>query len=163
MKKKNFIDKLIFRVTKKPECYKRVKDPPQTTMQKLLHPRKARQQQYNDWCVRYGVYCGSYLPEDPNALLKKGWDETTHPNNKTGKHRDFQRKSSKQTVRYDDKTNKKGRVEDEHYHWNNASSIQGMRSLSNDKKYIDRYGNVCAKGSPESHLAPKDKNFNYRK
>ena len=163
MKKKSFIDKLIYHITKKPDCYKRVKNPPQTLLQKLLHPQQARQQQYNDWCIKYGVYCGSYLPENPNTLLKKGWNETTHPNNKTGDHRDFQRKSTKQTVRFDNQKYKNGKCEDKHYHWNNATTTQSKRALTNDKKYLDRYGNPCAKDSPESHLAPKDKNYNYRK
>ncbi len=163
MKRKSFIDSLIFRITKKPECYKRVKNPPKTPLQKLLHPQSARQQQYNNWCKRNEVYNGSYLPENPNLLLKKGWTETTSPKNKTGNIRDFQRKSSKQMIRYDSKTYKKGRWEDEHYHWKTGKSINENRKISDDKKYINRYGKTCAKDSHESHLAPKDKDYIFRR
>lgn len=163
MKRKSFIDTIVFHLTKKPECYKRIKNPPKTTLQKLLHPKRARQQQYNNWCKRNGVYNGSYLPDDPNLLLTKGWNETTSPKNKTGTVRDFQRKSSKQMVRYDAKIQRKGRQEDEHYHWYNAHSMQEARKTPDKRKYIDRYGKVCADKSPESHLAPKDKNYKYRK
>ena len=61
------------------------------------------------------------------------------------------------------KSSKKGRYEDEHYHWDNAYSTKERRMLKKENMYIDRYGSVCAKGSPESHLAPKDKKYNFRR
>ena len=51
----------------------------------------------------------------------------------------------------------------EHYHWDNDKSIKVRRKLGETEKYIDRYGNVCADGSEESHLAPKDKTYNFRR
>lgn len=44
-----FIDKLIYRLTKKPKKYKRVKNPPKTILEKMLRPQDARQVQYNEW------------------------------------------------------------------------------------------------------------------
>lgn len=49
-KKWNLIDSIIFRTTKKPLGYKKVKNPPKTAMQKLTRPNDARQVQYNRWC-----------------------------------------------------------------------------------------------------------------
>lgn len=156
--KKNFIqkifDRFVFRHTEKPEHYVHV-DRPKTL-------QDHRQVQYNNWCKRYGVYNGSYLPENPDTLKKKGWKETTAPKNRSGTHRDFQRKSSGQMVRYDDKEFKRGHWEDEHYHWENAKSVKERRKLSDSEKYIDRYGRICADGAKESHLAPKDKKYNFR-
>lgn len=66
-------------------------------------------------------------------------------------------------VRFDPEELKKGRLEDEHYHWYNAKSVKERRKLKEESMYIDRYGDVCKKGAPESHLAPKDKDYKYRK
>ena len=136
-----FIDKLIYNTTKKPIEYKRVSNPPKTTLDKLLDPQNARQQQFNNWCKRKEVYCGSYLPENPDTLLKKGWKETTSPKNKTNKIREFQRNSTKQIVRYDDKKIVKGKLEDEHYHWLREKSIEEGRFLkkNNDKMYYNSF------------------------
>ena len=49
-KKRSWIDRLIYRITKKPKCYKEVKNSPKTVADKLLHPQDARQVQYNNWC-----------------------------------------------------------------------------------------------------------------
>ena len=122
-----FIDKLIYNISKKPTEYKRVHKPPKTSLDKLLNYQDARQQQFNDWCKRKGVYCGSYLPENPDTLLKKGWKETTSPKNKTNKIREFQRNSTKQMIRYDDKKMVDGVLEDEHYHWERAKSVKERR------------------------------------
>ena len=157
------VNQWVYRHSRKPEHYKRVKNPPKTISEKIKRPQDARQQQYNNWCKRYGVYSGSYLPENPDTLTRKGWRETTNVKDKTKKHREFQRKSTSQMVRYDSKEFKKGRYEDEHYHWENAKSIKERRKLGETEKYIDRYGNVCAGGSEESHLAPKDKTYNFRR
>ena len=157
------VDRWVYKHSKKPECYKRVKNPPKTMAEKISRAQDARQQQYNNWCKRYGVYNGSYLPDNPDTLKKKGWVETTSPQNTTGNHRNFKRKSGGQMVRYDSKVFRKGRYEDEHYHWENANGTEKRRKIDKKEKYLDRYGNVCADGSSESHLAPKDKNYNFRR
>lgn len=88
------IDKWVYSHSKKPKRYKRVKKPPRSWVDKIISPQDARQQQYNKWCKRYGIYSGSYLPDNPDKLLKKGWREFTSPKDKTGLHREFQRKST---------------------------------------------------------------------
>ena len=159
MKKKGMLrkafDRFVYEHTKKPQHYVRVERP--KTLQDL------RQIQFNKWSIRYGIYTGSYLPEDPNVLKRKGWRETTSPNNKTKDHLDFERKSTGQSVRYDKKAFKRGRWEDEHYHWRNGNTLSERRKQTEATKYIDRYGNVCEDGSPASHLAPKDKKYDFRK
>lgn len=156
------IDKIIYYTTKKPTHYQRVKKPP-FGLNKLLHPKKARQQQYNNWSKKHKVYSGSYLPQNPNTLLRQGWKEITSSKNKTNMQRDFQRKSTKQLVRHDKETSKKGKHIDAHYHWYNATSIAERRKVPNEKKYFNKYGKSCAKGSPESHLAPNDEDYKYRR
>lgn len=59
----------IYQITEKPECYKRVKNPPKTTWEKLCNSQDTRQQGFNNFCIRFGVYCGSYLPDNPDLLL----------------------------------------------------------------------------------------------
>lgn len=46
---RSFIDRLIYFITPKPEGYKKVKNPPKTALQKMMHPFDARQEQYNIW------------------------------------------------------------------------------------------------------------------
>ena len=157
------IDKWVYSHSKKPKHYKRVKKPPRSWVEKLISPQDARQQQYNNWCKRYGIYSGSYLPDNPDELLKKGWREFTSPKDKTGLHREFQRKSTGQIVRYASSKIVRGRVEDKHYHWDNASSLEERRKLKELIRCIDRYGDACPEHSPESHLAPKDRDYNFRK
>ena len=43
------IDKLIYRLTRKPKGYKCVNNPPKTSLEKMLRPQDARQVQYNEW------------------------------------------------------------------------------------------------------------------
>jgi hypothetical protein len=143
---KNIQRRIIYRFTKKPECYVHI-DKPKTWQEK-------RQVQYNNWCKAKGVYNGSYLPKNPDTLKRKGWNETTHPKNKTNK--EYQRKSTGQTVRYDPPRQrpKSDVIEDEHYHW----------FKDKDKKLCrDKYGNECIEKKPQSHLAPFDKKYNYKK
>lgn len=150
--------KLVHGLTKKPECYVRV-DKPKTL-------QDHRQVWYNKWCKVKGVYNGSYLPKNPKKLLKKGWVETTSADrdkNKTSL-KDYQRKSSGQMVSYEDgKYNKRGVWEDRHYHWLNGKTKKEHRKLKDDFKRIDRYGKVCHKDSKQSHLAPLDKDYKFRR
>lgn len=108
--------------------------------------------QYNNWCKRNGVYNGSYLPENPNTLTKKGkgWVETQGKPDKTV--RNFTRKSSGQRIRYD----KENKEQISHYHWKNAKSVQEERKLAKKIQYKDRYGNVCSENDDRHHLAPLD-------
>ena len=149
---------VVYSCTEKPTHYVHVDNP--KTLQEL------RQVQYNNWCKAKGVYNGSYLPKDPNKLKetgKKGWRETTSPYDKTGTHRTFQRKSSGQVVDYHYKApTKRGTIADEHYHWWKAFTIKENRKTPDSEKYRNRYGKTCSDGSPESHLAPLDKDYIFK-
>lgn len=133
---------VIYHCTEKPKHYVHVDKP--KTMQ------EHRQVQYNNWCKAKGVYNGSYLPTNPNTLLRKGWTESTHVNNKSGK-RHFSRKSSGQIVRFDPENND----QINHYHWTNPSPTKICHKVKT--KYLDRYGNPCTKYDDQHHLAPLDK------
>ena len=113
--RRSWIDRLIYSITKKPKHYVEVRKPPQTTREKLSRPQDARQVQYNKWSKRYKVYSGSYLPKDHNDLKKKGWQKKKISD---GDHHFYQRKSTNQTIRFDnDRINKRGFFEKGHYHW----------------------------------------------
>ncbi|MEG1536458.1 MAG: hypothetical protein RR416_05775, partial [Clostridia bacterium] len=98
--------KFIYKHSTKPECYVHV-DKAKTLQEK-------RQAQYNNWCKRYSVYNGSYLPEEPTTLLKKGWTDRKPTGGKIGKET-YQRKSSGQKVMFHkDKIDKNGMPVDKH-------------------------------------------------
>lgn len=154
---KKFTKEFVYSVTKKPDCYVRVDNP--KTLQDL------RQIQYNNWCKAKGVYSGSYLPANPDLLQKngkKGWQETTNPRNTTGDNREFTRMSTGQVVRHEKTKYIRNKTIDEHYHWLTANSKNQKRKNQKNALYYDRYGKTCAEGSKESHLAPFDKNYNFR-
>ena len=69
------VDKIVYRVTKKPKHCVEVKNPPQTAREKLDRPNDARQVQYNNWSKAKHIYSGSYLPKDDKKLLRQGWAE----------------------------------------------------------------------------------------
>lgn len=152
----SLLRKVVYALTQKPKHYVHIDTP------KSL--QDYRQMQYNNWCKRYGVYNGSYLPKKPDTLIKKGWIEVTPKINNSGDNREFQRKSDSQYVHHEKtKHDKNGRLIDEHYHWKNAKNHSEWKKVSYEIKYIDRYGNTCKKRSEQSHLAPLDKDYNYRK
>ncbi len=152
------VKKAIYAVTDKPQHYVHVDKP--TSLQ------DCRQIQYNKWSKAKRIYSGSYLPEDPNTLLQKGkgWKYATkHEGNKQN-HKQYQRKSSKQVVRFDeDKINRKGLLEEKHYHWQVGETYVEQRTLGNKKSYFDRYGNLCDEGADAYHLAPDDKDYKMNK
>lgn len=68
-KKKNTLKfkKKIFKKTVKPIEYVHIDEPKTNQDYRQIH--------FNSWCKSKKVYCGSYLPKNPFALLlpKKGW------------------------------------------------------------------------------------------
>lgn len=148
---KSLANKIVYSLTKKPEHYVHVDKP--KNLQDL------RQIQYNNWCKAKGVYNGSYLPEKPDTLLKKGWVDTTSPKNKTGYIRDFTRKSSGQKVQFNDgRFNDKSEWEEKHYHWENPNPDKTTGKTKDATKRLDRYGLPCG-NEHRSHLAPLDKDY----
>lgn len=145
---RNWIDKIIYAITKKPKHYVEVRNPPKTAKEKLARPQDARQLQYNRWSKRFKVYSGSYLPSNHIDLKKKGWEDKTQEvikNNKPSNPSAFyRRKSTKQWVRNDPG----------HWHWYNWWSKKFNAKIIKKKQYAyyDKYGNFCGKGSRESHI-----------
>ena len=140
---KEVIKGVVYALTEKPSHYVHVDKP------KCL--QDFRQVQYNNWCKAKGVYNGSYLPENPEKLTelgKKGWFETKGAEN--GKNRNFQRKSSGQSVRFDRETEE----QIAHYHWNNPNPTVPGHKLKTI--YLDRYGKPCTERDDRRHLAPLD-------
>ena len=151
---RSFIDKLIYSITKKPKHYVEVRNPPRTAKEKMQRPQDARQMQYNRWSRAHQVYSGSYLPYRIQDLEKRGWSneqkssnkyETEHVRKSTGQH----------VLRHGRHLNRKGEIEPTHYHWKNLNAKKTAKNRRAAIYYYDKYGNVCPRGSDESHIKPK--------
>jgi hypothetical protein len=156
------IDRFIYSITTKPKHYVEVKNPPKTTREKLARPQDARQMQYNRWSRRYKVYSGSYLPKDHNDLIKKGWKSKKVSDSQ---HHFYQRKSTNQTIRYDDdRINNRGKFEKGHYHWyiwwknyfgkkTEKHFRKKQRNNNNTEKvYYNEYGEKTSFGNWDHHI-----------
>lgn len=148
------IDRLIYKITKKPTCYVEVKKPPQTALEKLLRPQDARQVQYNNWSKAKKVYSGSYLPKDKNLLYNKGWTPIDDIGNEN--HKVIQRNSTNQMIRYDNHSDKPP-----HAHWlewdKKGFTKKEYRIFKNDefsckKVYHNKYGELVSRINPEHHI-----------
>ena len=151
--KTNLFARFIYSITKKPQHYVEVKNPPKTIIEMLLRPQDARQLQYNRWSRSHQVYSGSYLPYRIAELEKRGWTtehrsanayETEHIRQSTGQH----------VLRHGRHTNRSGKIEPTHYHWKNPEAKKIPGKKKNDFYYFDKYGILCARGSDESHIKP---------
>ena len=149
---KNWIDKIIYSITRKPTHYKEVKNPPKTIIGKLFRPQDARQQQYNCWSKAFKVYSGSYLPIDDKKLERRGWEIKKLLKN-GGKV--IQRKSTGQTVRSE------SHGQPHHYHWldfwekpfvNANFKKFKSKEFGGQNVYYDKYGVLTHKGDPKHHL-----------
>ena len=155
MPKKNFIDRLVYLITEKPKCYKKVKNPPKTDQEKLARPQEARQVQYNHWSKAHQRYSGSYLPYSGKELEKQGWTKIVDQGNQTPYNERYVRNSTKQEVlRHAAHTNKEGEKQRTHYHWRNPSSYDMPKREKINNYYLDEYGNPCRRKSAESHIKP---------
>lgn len=152
MKKNNPIDRLIYVITKKPSHYVEVKNPPKTPFEKITRPSDARQVQYNQWCKRYKMYSGSYLPENDRRLLKKGWEDKKSLQNGGII---MQRKSTGQTIRSEE------HGKPHHYHWidfwekpfvNSRHKKFQRKEFMGKKVYFNRYGQLTNKNDFNHHL-----------
>ena len=162
MKTRKFIDQWVYNHSKKPRHCVEVRNPPKTAKEKMARPQDARQIQYNKWSRRYKVYSGAYLPKDHNDLIKKGWkrkkvSDTTH--------HFYQRKSTNQTIRYDDdRINNRGRFEKGHYHWyiwwknyfgkkTEKCFRKKQRDNNNTEKvYYNEFGEKTSLSNPDHHI-----------
>lgn len=155
---RRLIDRIVYAITKKPKHYVEVKNPPLTVLEKMARPQDARQMQYNIWCRRYHIYSGSYLPDKPTKLYKKGWEMKRQRTNDTVV---IQRKSTGQTIRSET------HGDAHHYHWLDYWEIpfshprfrkvegQGYR---HQLVYFDKYGQLVSRNDENHHIWPtKDK------
>ena len=150
---RSLIDKVIYAITKKPQHYVEVKNPPKTAREKLARPQDARQVQYNKWSKHHQVYSGSYLPYQTRELENRGWEterrsknayETEHIRKSTGQH----------VLRHGRHVNNKGKIKKTHYHWKNPDSKKLSKKQGENVYYFDKYGDACKRGSDESHIKP---------
>ena len=155
---RRLIDKIIYSITEKPKHYVEVKNPPKTAKEKLARPQDARQMQYNRWSKRYKMYSGSYLPNDHNDLINKGWKKKRVSDDK---HHIYQRKSTNQTVRHDDERIKKdGSVAPSHWHWlvwwkpyfGKKTRKHFNNAKNSEKIYYDKYGGKVSSNDNGHHI-----------
>ncbi len=149
---KKIIDKIVFAITKKPKHYVEVKNPPKTAIEKLSRPQDARQMQYNRWSRRYKIYSGSYLPENDNRLMKKGWALVKSKQNGS---RVIQRKSTGQTVVSD------WHGDPHHYHWydywgkpyvNSRFGKVVDNGFRGKTVFYNKYGKLTHRKDPAHHI-----------
>lgn len=164
---RSIIDKLIYSVTQKPKHYKEVRNPPKTDLEKLFRPQDARQMQYNRWSKRHKVYSGSYLPRNHRDLLKKGWKKKRVSDQH---HHFYQRKSTNQTIRYDDSYTKPDGtfVRGDHYHWymwwkkyfgSRKEAYFRHKQYQNNKTekvYYNEYEEKTSLSNPDHHIYPQN-------
>ncbi len=146
--------KIVYAMTEKPEHYVHV-DTPKTL-------QDHRQVQYNNWCKRKGVYNGSYLPEDPQTLLRKGWTDKKDTGGKLGSQKYIRKSSGQKVMFHKEKVLESGMPEDKHYHWFNQNAKIANGKVDQETGMMTRYGEPCKAHSKPSHLAPLDKKYNYR-
>lgn len=114
-----------------------------------------RKQKQTNWLAnKFNIYGGSRLPEDPNELIKQGWKDVTHPDKKKNHNGStYFNEKTKQKVNFDYGDDKlTGYKRKNHYHWKNNSFTSKKIDY-----YYDKYGNVCGKGSDNSHILPINK------
>lgn len=156
------VDRIVYSTTKKPRHYVEVRNPPRTPIEKLKRPQDARQMQYNRWSKRFHIYSGSYLPKDHRELFKSGWEEVR--NLRSGKQRFYRRKSSHQTIRFDEAQIKKNRYEKAHYHWyiwwksffSRKEMCHFLNAPKNHKIYYNEYGEKTCFYKKDHHISAKD-------
>ena len=89
------------------------------------------------------------LPENPDDLLKRGYEETTHSKAARAGHRTFVNPDTGDEVRFDKgKSNEPGHRGEDHYHRTNP------HTRGKADRYLDAQGRPCPKNSPQSHLLP---------
>ena len=150
---RRLIDKIIYSITKKPRHYVEVKNPPVTAKEKLARPQDARQMQYNAWSKAHQVYSGSYLPYKASELDRRGWT-TMHPSHNYYESEHIRKSTGQHVLRHGRHINQYGQLEPTHYHWKNPSADGLSKSEKKANYYFDKYGNVCARKSYQSHIKP---------
>ena len=90
------------------------------------------------------------LPEQDDELLRRGWEDISHPNKRGHGFHVYRESSTGLKIQFDvAKPNPKGETGRNHYH------IFNPDVHNYDDKYLDIFGNPVAKGTEESHIFPK--------
>ena len=147
------VDRIVYSTTKKPRHYVEVRNPPRTPIEKLKRPQDARQMQYNRWSTAHQIYSGSYLPYRMADLKKRGWT-TKHPSKNSYESEHIRKSTGQHILRHGRHRNDRGKVEPTHYHWKNPAAEKLSKKQGKSIYYFDKYGDICARGSAESHIKP---------
>lgn len=91
------------------------------------------------------------LPENPLDLLREGWEDISHPAEKSNGSMVLREKLTGLKIRFDEaKPDGNGYAGKDHYHIFNPNTV------SRRDRYLDINGNAVAKGSSASHILPKE-------
>ena len=158
MNLQKLVNHFIYQTTKKPECCKKLRNPPVTLQDKLSRRQDARQMQYNAWSRHYKIYSGSYLPDEHERLLKKGWRRKKASD---AKHVVYQRKSTCQTVRHDDaRVSAKG-FKPAHWHWlvwwKPYFGKKSKEQFNKKRLYYNIYGEKVSKNNAGHYIKKHEK------
>ena len=93
---------------------------------------------------------GGELPENPNDLLRDGWEETTHSAQaRNSNSREFTNPRTGEKVRFDrGEPGKPGFRGQDHYHRTNPNAT------GRHDQFLDIHGNPVPRGSEASHIPP---------
>ena len=84
------------------------------------------------------------------GLVKKGWEEISHPAQKKSGHHTYREPSTGLRIRFDKaEAGRNGFAGKNHYHILNPNAT-GLRDM-----YLDKNGNPVKKNSRASHILPK--------
>ena len=90
-----------------------------------------------------------HLPENPDDLLKAGWEETSHPSAAAKGHRSFTNPETSQKMRFDKgKPGEPGWEGRDHYH------VENPNHTNRHDQCLDKNGNPVGNHSIPSHLEP---------
>ena len=107
--------------------------------------QKPTQQSIKDTVQRFS----NQLPQDPNQLVKEGWQDVTHPEKAKLGQRKIQHPTEKLQVEFHPgESGKLGWKGQDHYH------IHNPNRTGKADHYLDIQGNPVAKNSRASHISP---------
>lgn len=97
------------------------------------------------------VHIASNLPKNGDGLLKKGWEDISHPAQAASGHYTYRDPDTGLRIRYDKaKADAPGFAGKNHYH------ILNPNATGNHNLYLDKNGNPVRKNSGASHILPQE-------
>ena len=96
------------------------------------------------------IAVASSLPNNPDTLIKNGWEDISHPIQRNNGHLELKESATGLKIRFDRKVpGAPGFNGMDHYH------IYNPAATGNKDLYLDINGNPARKGSKISHILPK--------